>query len=162
MQLRLEANFDSWKRAIASAQENARALTPARRAAGEVLLDRVRANFTESGGPIDWEPLAPSTLLSRGRGASGKGVRGSKGFAKRIADAKPLIFTGKLFRSLAYALDVDGSIVVGSPLIQAARLFFGWDGPGPKTPARNPFHLRPRDLEKIARGFISHIFQGWR
>ena len=158
--LRFEADLSSWTRAFQQTRDALHYLTPAQEEVGEILLNRVRANITESRG-VDgpFEPLAPSTLEARGRGVSGKGVRGSKGWAKRVADAKPLIFTGALFRSLTYALDVDGSIIVGSPLRQARRLFFGWTGAGPQTPARNPFALQKRDRSRILRAFVSHIFR---
>lgn len=161
--LRMEADFSSWKRAFQGGREALQFMTPAQTEVGEILLDRVRSNFTESRGPDGpWAPLAPSTLERRGAGVTGKGVRGSKGWRQRISDAKPLIFTGDLFRSLRYAIDVDGSVVVGSALKQAARLFFGWTGAGPQTPARNPFGLRPNDKQRIMGVFVSHLFKAFR
>jgi hypothetical protein len=47
--------------------------TPAWREIGEVALNRVRSNFLESRGAEPWAELAPSTLLNRARGVSGRG-----------------------------------------------------------------------------------------
>jgi hypothetical protein len=65
--------LDGWLRPLAAAAGRLRDMTPAYREVGEIMLNRVRSNFLESRGQAPWEELAPSTLLARARGVSGKG-----------------------------------------------------------------------------------------
>lgn len=148
--------------------------TPAWRQVGEIALNRVKSNFLESRGAEPWADLAPSTLLNRARGVSGKGQVYKKSILKTdtgkrlktrqltkkasalIEDAKPLIWTGRLLRSMAVRI-AEGSAEVYSGLVQANRLFHGWTETKPHTPARSPFFLRQDDRAEILRVLMDWV-----
>ena len=76
-----------------------------------------------------------------------------------MANAKPLIFTGRLLRSMTYVAERE-YVDVGTRLAYARRLFFGWTRTQPNTPARNPFLLAPGDQSEIVGIYQRHILGG--
>jgi hypothetical protein len=176
MNLSIGIDLSAWTRSLSSARSRIGNMAPANREVGKLLVDMVRQNFdTQGGNGPTWPSLAPSTLIARAMNPSGKddisaagggahkvfnrNGKVSKSAARVMASAKPLIWSRALYRSIQFVATAD-YVDVGSPLLHSRRLFFGWTGAGPQTPARFPFRFRVGDKEKISRIFISHIFRG--
>jgi len=166
--MRMDVDMSGWEDPLRRAAERVRDFRPAHRAIGELLLGEVGENFRNEGYPPgSWPDLSEVALLARARGRGGmrkilKGGVGGRGrqltaeAQRAIEGAKPLVWSGRLLRSMTHhagAAYVD----VGTNLVQAARLFFGWDGPGPKTPARNPFNFSPAVMESAKRHYVEFL-----
>ncbi len=147
---------------------------------GELGLNVVHRTFDNEGGARRWPELSDATLIARARGRNGRGKvfrdssdaraasggHGLKGniasgavpvtarAAKIIEGAKPLIWSGRLLRSTAYAVG-QAFVDIGSNLVQAARLWFGYKD---ITPARNPFDFTPEDNRQILAIVSRRIF----
>lgn len=164
--LRYDLDTSSWERQLGAAAARATSLLPANRRAGEVILKAVTRNFATGGAHHDWKPLAASTLLNRARGRGGGGQvwkkrRSAAGervmtahASRLVADARPLVWSGKLLRSNTTQAAED-HVDVGTNHPGGARLYFG-SAPGvrPVTPARNPLELLPPDEQEIERTYI--------
>jgi hypothetical protein len=172
--LAMQVDLSGWTGSLKRARSRLLDLTPAHREIGRLLVDMTRQNFDTSGGNDPWPSLAESTLIARAKNPSGKddisaagggahrvfnrSGKASKGAARVMAAAKPLIWSKALYRSIRFVATTDW-VDVGSSLIQSRRLFFGYSGKV-KTPARNPFRFRVGDASKIARIYLGHIFRG--
>ncbi len=161
-------DMSGWTEPMRRMAAKARDLSDAHREIGELVLRRVRENFQSSGGHEKWAPLAESTLIARARGRTGGGKVYDRRYKKKtltkramtiMANAKPLIFTARLLRSMTYVA-VRDYVDIGTRIAYARRLFFGWNGHGPKTPARNPFGLAPGDQGQILAIYQRHIMGG--
>ncbi len=170
MDLDFQIDMAPWVEAMAGAGQRVANMRPAHRAIGELLEDMTRQNIQAGGGNEPWPPLALSTLINRardpsGRGKVSRGVFTKKGTFKAAADraimgAKPLIWSGKLLRSIRY--DAQNEYCdVGTPMIKGRTLFFGGKGwHGSRVPARYPFRFRVGDVERISAIYVNHIFDG--
>jgi phage gpG-like protein len=186
--MRHTVDFSTWSTPLEEAARAAGDLTPANKQVGELLINIVDRNFATEGGPEKWPELSVETLIARAAGRSGTGqvfhdrviggaermgplgrdaarVRAAGGRdltarAQKVLDhgAKPLIWSGRLLRSITYRA-AELFVDVGSNLVQAARLFFGSrTGVTPVTPARNPFGLTGQDKDDIHRIYVRHLF----
>lgn len=184
MEMNFQIDLSGWETAFDGTARRLNHLEPVHRQIGELGVEMTKNNIDAGGGSETWEDLAASTLLARARNPSGKEGKGGKQVFKRgrvhgpiskrehsvsggetaltkrarrtIENAKPLYWTGKLYKSITYSETPD-YVDVGSPLIQSRRLFYGYDGKI-KTPARSPFGFRPNDAEDISRLYARYIF----
>ena len=143
MQLEYSVDMDGWTRAMSGVQRRARDLTPVHEQIGDMLIDEVRDNFETSGGAEAWADLAPATLTP----------------LRRLYGTRPLIKTRALLKSITKDAR-DAWVDVGSSMKQARRLFFGWDGSGPRTPARSPFKFRDGVMDSIANMYLRFLYGG--
>jgi phage gpG-like protein len=192
MSVFLRHTFDSsrWDEGLREAMRRASDLSPVHRQIGDAAVGWARRNFDTQGINHDWAPLSPATLIQRAKGRSGKVeiyerhvgrdgqgryVKGSRGgltdrAKETMAGAKPLIWSGRLLRSMTYLAGAKW-VDVGSNLVQAARLFFGaasgaptyWNGRQTKpTPARNPFGLTPSDEAEVWRMYVDWLWGAFK
>lgn len=118
----------------------------------QVFTDRVHE--IESQG---WRmgPLGRNAARVRDAFGAGRGLL--KRAQQLLEGAKPLIWSGRLLRSITY--DATTTFVdVGSNLVYAARQFFG--ARNGTTPARSPFGLTDHDETWIAERYREHIVGG--
>ncbi len=172
MEMHIDIDVSGLVNGFSACQRRVNFLEPAHREIGALLQAATLDNFDTSGnaeGP--WPSLAESTLIARAKNPTGKAdtsvagggsykwltKRGkvTKGAARVISSAKPLIWSKALYRSIRFDATQD-YVDVGTPMIKGRGLFFGLSKM--RVPARNPFKFRPGLFQAIRRIYVRHIF----
>jgi phage gpG-like protein len=135
-------------------------------AIGELMVASTQKNFEQQGRPTKWPALSPATVLSRlgGRRALTKKGTLKQASARRLAGLMMLIISGRLLRSITYAVDLAARAVSWGTNVIYARLlnFGGTAGRGHKVrvPAREYIHAPfEEDWREIERMFVNWL--GW-
>lgn len=126
-------------------------LQPAMKASGVYMLGSIERNFQAQGRPAKWKTLAPSTLRQRrkGRGKGGPQILVNEGLLKGSVTSADSMET------------TNGSMIIGTNKVQAARMHFGYKGGEGRghseTPARPFLLFQTEDADAIETIFNRHL-----
>lgn len=171
--LNYSVDFSGWYGPMNRCAARARNPVPALDDVGEFMVGVTRRNLDDEGGAQKFVPLAESTLINRARYPHGRGEgrsaqplfykrrktnEGERAVrmraAVRILNAKPLIWTKKLYRDLRYVTG-QAYVDVGSTFKYSWALFLGY-APS-HLPARYPWVRTDADNETIVSLFVRHL-----